>query len=56
MGIEIYCDGRQCRSKNMDIFYCVDCYTFLESELEKANQKIMELEDELAKPKDEVKP
>ena len=49
MAIEIYCDGKNCRSKDMDTFYCVDCYTELEGQLQKAEVRITELEDQLNK-------
>ena len=47
MGIEITCDGNKCRNRNLDTFYCVDCYLALENELDKAYQRINELEEEL---------
>ena len=47
MSIEICCDGDKCRSKDLKVFYCEDCYTALGYELEKANQIIRDLEEKI---------
>jgi hypothetical protein len=44
MSIEIICDGRGCRAKGFEVCYCEDCYLSLEKELDKANERIAELE------------
>lgn len=50
--IEIFCDGKNCKSRNMEVFYCEDCYINLENQLEEARDKISELEAELEKEKE----
>lgn len=49
MSIEIRCDEKNCISKNMETFYCEDCYITLEGELEEAKDRIATLEAELEK-------
>ena len=46
MSIQIYCDGKNCRSTDMKIFYCEDCYGALQDSLDEANDRIAELEQE----------
>ena len=45
MSIEIRCDGQKCRNRDFDICYCQDCYITLQTQLEKALERISELEN-----------
>jgi len=45
--MSLYCDGDRCKTKDMTIFYCEDCYLSLQNENEGLREEIASLREEL---------